>query len=120
MGGAFFPGRIEQMVGYALDSVDASTEQKQKIRSVAERTADDIFALREKHLAGRKQIGEALAAPTIDRGKIEALRVEQMKLAEDASKRITLAVADAAEVLTPAQRADLAKRIEARRRWFRG
>jgi Spy/CpxP family protein refolding chaperone len=114
------PGRIERMVDRALGSVDASTEQKQKVRTIAERTADDIFALRDKHLEGRKLIGEALAGPSVDRGKIEALRADQMKLADEASKKITQAVADAAEVLTPAQRAELAKRIEQRRRWFRG
>lgn len=119
-GGFLMPSRIEWAVDRALWSVDATTEQRKKITAIAERAADDLFALREEHLAGRKQISEALAAPTVDRAKIEALRVAQVKLADTASQRVTAALAEAAEVLTPAQRADLARRIEARRRWFRG
>jgi Spy/CpxP family protein refolding chaperone len=119
-GGFLLPSRLEWMIDRALWSVDATSEQRKKITAIAERAADDVFALREEHLAGRKQIGEALAAPTIDHARVEALRLSQMKLADTASQRITAAVLEAAEVLTPGQRADLARRIEARRRWFRG
>lgn len=118
-GGFFGPSRIEFAVDRALQSVDASSDQRHKITGIVERAADDLLVLRDKHLEGRKQIGEALAAPAIDRARIEALRVEQMRLAETASKRVADAAADAAEVLTPEQRADLARRIELRRRWFR-
>ena len=63
----------------------------------------------------RRQMHEALAAPTIDRTKIESLRADRMKLADAASQRMTTALVDAAEVLTPAQRADLASRFQRRR-----
>ena len=115
-----FPGRIERAVDRALRSVDASREQRDKITTILDRAVDDIFALREKHLDGRRQIRDALAASTIDRTRIETLRGEQMTLAETASKRITDAFADAAEVLTPEQRSQLARRIERWQRWFRG
>jgi Spy/CpxP family protein refolding chaperone len=79
-----------------------------------------IFELRAKHLEARKQVITLLAAPTIDRPKLEALRTDQMKLADAATKRVSDAVADVAEVLTPAQRADLANRVERWQRWRRG
>ena len=116
----FFPdpiGRGVERLGWA---VDASSEQKAKIDAVAQKAADDLFELRAKHLEARKQIIATLAAPTIDRARLEALRVDQMKLAETATKRISDAVADIAEVLTPGQRADLAQRIERWQRWRRG
>ena len=116
----FFPGPIERGVERLGWATDASTEQKQKINAVAQKAADDIFALRAKHLEARKQVIDTLAAPTVDRAKLEALRADQMKLAETATKRITDAVADIADVLTPAQRADLAQRVERWQRWFRG
>ena len=81
--------------------------RRQKINAIAQKAADDIFALRAKHLEARKQIIDTLAAPTIDRAKLEALRADQMKLADAATKRVTDAVADIGDVLTPAQRADL-------------
>jgi hypothetical protein len=43
-----------------------------------------------------------------------------MKLADAATKRVTDAVADIGDVLTPAQRADLGQRVERWQRWFRG
>ncbi len=116
MGGdrMFFPGPIERGVERLGWVTDASTEQKQKINAIAQKTADDIFALRAKHLEARKQVIDTLAAPTVDRAKLETLRADQMKLAETATKRVTDAVADIADVLTPAQRADLGQRVE---RW---
>jgi len=111
-GPMFGPGSVERMVERLARATDASSDQKQKINTIAQNAAADVLALREKHLAGRQQMREILAAPTIDRAKMETVRAEQLKLADLASKRITAAMADAAEVLTPAQRADLGKRIE--------
>jgi Spy/CpxP family protein refolding chaperone len=112
-GGQFLtPGRIERMVNRVLWVVDGSTDQKQKIGAILRSAADDLYPLREKHMEGRQQIREVLAAPTIDRAKLEALRVQQMQLADTASKRLTAAIADAGDVLTPAQRADLGKRFD--------
>jgi protein CpxP len=115
MGGSFLtPGRIERMVNRLAWAVDASSEQKQKLTAIVQRAADDLAPLREKHMEFRRQVREVLAAPTVDRGKLEALRSDHMKLADDASRRITTALADAADVLTPAQRGDLARRLEQR------
>jgi periplasmic protein CpxP/Spy len=116
----FFPGRIERGVDRLGWAVDASSEQKQKINAITQKAADDIFELRTKHFEARKQVIALLAAPAIDRPKLEVLRADQMKLAETATKRVTDAVADIAEVLTPAQRADLANRLERWQRWRRG
>jgi Spy/CpxP family protein refolding chaperone len=116
----FSPGRIERMLDRVLDRVDASTEQRQKITRIVERAADDVLAFRDKHLEGRKQLREVLAAQTIDRGKLEALRTEQLQLADGASKRITDALAEAAEVLNPSQREELSRTIDRWQRWRRG
>jgi Spy/CpxP family protein refolding chaperone len=116
----FFPGPIERGVERLGWITDASTEQKAKINAIAQKAADDIFALRQKHLEARKQVLDTLAAPTVDRARLETLRTDQMKLAETATKRITDAVANVAEVLTPAQRAELGQRVERWQRWFRG
>jgi len=112
-GGQFLtPGRIERIVNRVLWVVDGSSDQKQKIGGILRTAADDLYPLREKHMEGRRQMREVLAAPTVDRTKLEALRVEQMQLADTASKRITAAIADAADVLTPAQRTELGKRFD--------
>jgi len=75
--------------------------------------------VREKARAARKQAVGLLAADHIDRGAIETLRAEQIQLAEQASKRFTQALADVAEVLTPAQRKQIAERMESFGRGWR-
>jgi Spy/CpxP family protein refolding chaperone len=60
--------------------------------------------LRDQRLANRKAMQEALQAPTIDPAKIESIRAEQMKIADESSKRFTKALTDAGNVLTAQQR----------------
>jgi len=55
-----------------------------------------------------------LAAPTIDRAALEQVRVAQMQSADARSRRTLQAMADAAEVLTPEQRAKAAERMRRR------
>lgn len=110
-----YPGAIERRVNRVLGIVDASTEQKQKVRAIFEKAANDVYGSRDKRVENRRATAEALAAATIDHAKVEQLRQDRMKLADATSKRMTDALVEAAEVLTPAQRADLAARIERRR-----
>jgi len=113
--GMLFPGAIERRVNRVLGAVDASTEQRQKVRQILEAAGNDLYPIRQQRMENRRQIAAALAASTIDRAKIEQLRQDQLKLNDTASKRFTDALTEAAEVLTPAQRAELAKRMERRR-----
>jgi Spy/CpxP family protein refolding chaperone len=54
---------------------------------------------------------ELLLAPSVDRAQIEALRAEQVRALDEASKRLVGAFGDAAELLTPEQRAALAEEM---------
>jgi Spy/CpxP family protein refolding chaperone len=114
-GRMLYPGAIERGVNRVLGAVDASSEQRQKVRAIFERAADDLHGLRQQRADNRRQIAQALTEATIDRTKIETLRAERVKLSDATSKRLTDALVDAAEVLTPAQRADLGRRFERRR-----
>jgi periplasmic protein CpxP/Spy len=110
-----YPGAIERRVNRVLGAVDASTEQKQKARAIFEKAANDLYGMRDKRTENRRAMREALAAATIDHAKVEQLRQDRMKLADATSKRLTDAMVEAAEVLTPAQRGDLAARMKHRR-----
>ena len=66
-------------------------------------------AAHEAHSAAFRQFHEAMTAPSIDRARLESLRAEQIKSFDETSKRLVTAISDAAEVLTPEQRAALAK-----------
>ena len=71
----------------------------------------DVLPARERAFAARRQARELLTATTIDRAAIEKLRADQIALADSVSKRVTQALGDAAEVLSPEQRRKLSDRI---------
>jgi Spy/CpxP family protein refolding chaperone len=85
----------------------------------------ELLPLREKAMSSRQRGRELLTATTIDRAAIETLRTEQMALADQATRRISQALADAATVLSPEQRRKLADRMDrwrsfAHAPWHRG
>ena len=110
---------LERMLKHLYVEIDATDEQEQKLAPIVKEAVKDLLPLREKMRAARKQAVELLTRDTIDRGAIEALRAEQFQFAEQASRRIAQSLADAAEVLTPAQRKELAARVEKHRRGWR-
>ena len=121
MGGFVDPElRVERMIKHLAVEVDATADQQAKLVAIAKGAVKDLLPLREKALATRRQAIDLLSAATVDRAAIERLRTEQLALAETASKRVAQAIGDAAEVLTPAQRKDLADRAGPWARWHRG
>lgn len=111
--------RVDKAVDWVLSDVQASAEQKQKVAGIARQAIGELAPLRDQHRAARKRAVELLAAPSVDRAAMESLRAEQMQLAEQASRRMTQALADVADVLTPEQRGRLKERLDKRmgRRW---
>jgi Spy/CpxP family protein refolding chaperone len=95
-----------------LTKIGASDAQKTQIEAILKPALDDMKATHEAHFAAFKQFHEAISAPSIDRAQLETLRVAQVKLLDEASKRLVIAISDAAEVLSPDQRAALAQEIE--------
>jgi protein CpxP len=110
---------LDRMLKHLYVEIDATDEQKQRLAPIVKQAAKDLLPLREKMHAAHKQAIELLTGDTIDRGAIEALRAQQLQLAEPASRRIAQALGDAAEVLTPAQRRELAARVEKHHRGWR-
>lgn len=106
--------RIDKTVKWVLDDVNATDEQKRKVSEIAKSAMRDLLPLRDQHRATRSQAIDLLSRPAIDRDAIEQLRASELQLAEAASKRISQALADTAEVLTPEQRVKLAERIKTR------
>lgn len=113
--GQMDPARMDEHMERMLArlAADATAEQKAKIKDIAKAAMGDLKGIHGQIRDGRKKGLALLTAPSIDRTAIESLRIEQMRLAEQASQRISKALADAAEVLTPAQRAKIAEKIAA-------
>lgn len=119
-GGPIDPARLDEhldrMLKHLYVEIDATEAQRQKLEPIIKQAANELMPLREKVREARRQGMALLTAPSIDRGAIEHLRVEQIAAADDASKRFVRALADVADVLTPEQRKTVAARMEHRRR----
>jgi Spy/CpxP family protein refolding chaperone len=106
--------RIERFIGHLAVEVDATPEQKQKLSTIAKGAAHDLAPLRSQSMELRKQGVALFTAPQVDKSAVEQLRVKRMQNADAASRRITQALTEAADVLTPEQRKKAAERA---RRW---
>ena len=106
--------RIERFIGHLAVDVDATPEQRQKLTVIAKGAAHDLAPLRTQSRELRKQGVALFTAPSVDKNAVEQLRVKRMQNADAASRRISQALTDAADVLTPEQRKKAAERA---RRW---
>jgi protein CpxP len=109
---------LDRMLKHLYVEIDATEEQKRRLEPIAKQAAKDLLPLRDNLRAGRGQAIELLTQERVEPRAIEALRAKQIELADQASRRLTQAIAEAAEVLTPAQRKELA--AHAARRWGHG
>jgi periplasmic protein CpxP/Spy len=95
-----------------LTKAGASDVQKSQIEALLKPALAEMKTAHESHSAAFKQFHDAITAPSIDRARLEALRAGQLKSLDEASKRLVTAISDAAEVLSPDQRAALAAEME--------
>ena len=111
--------KLDAMVAWVLSDIDATPEQRERVATILKGAVNDLAPLRQTHLTARRESVQLMAAPTIDKARLEALRVQQMQLGDSASRRMLQAITDAAEVLNPDQRARLigkwSERMERRR-----
>jgi periplasmic protein CpxP/Spy len=106
--------RFQAHVKHVLAEVDATPEQQARVDEIVQAAAKDLKTLHEQNAGGFAELHNLFTAPTIDRGRLEQLRARHIAAMDAASQRCTTALADAAEVLTPEQRASLGKKMEKR------
>lgn len=119
------PGKMaahmENRLRSTLDDVGATAEQQDQVAQIFKTAAQDLRALKDQYPSGAHQeLHQILTGPNIDRNRLEMLRAEHIRFADEASKRLTLALADAAEVLTPEQRAAVTEKMAKKRRHWHG
>ncbi len=112
--------RVDRAVRHVAVEIDATSEQQDKLRSIAKAAVKDLIPMREKARAARERGASLLTQPKLDRTAIEAFRTEQMALADAASKRFAQALADVAEVLTAEQRQKVQEHLQWRKNRWRG
>jgi len=88
----------------------ATKQDRDDLQGGDQRSGTNAFATH----AGAQAVA-AIADTANDRSRqVEQLRVQQMQLGETASRRITQAILDAADVLTVVQRTQLAQKLQER------
>ncbi|HEV3011242.1 MAG TPA: Spy/CpxP family protein refolding chaperone [Burkholderiales bacterium] len=108
--------RLDRMLKHLYVEIDATEAQKRELEPIVKQAAKDLLPLRENLHAGRRDAIALLSQDRIDPAALEALRAKQIGLADEASRRLTRAIAEAADVLTPAQRKELAAHVARRHR----
>jgi periplasmic protein CpxP/Spy len=114
-GGGMGKGFVDRGFGRMMDEIGASQEQADSLRGIFEATRDDLMPARADFEAFHTELTALISAPQIDREAAERMRTERIEAIDQASRRVTEAFIEAAEVLTPEQRLVLAENMKDRR-----
>ena len=106
--------RLEWRIGRLVQDLGGTAEQKSRLVAIASAAVADMRPLRDQARQARLRGLELLSAPVIDKVALEQARLAQVQAVDARSRRMTQALADAAEVLTPAQRVQAAARVKER------
>ena len=103
---------IDQMIEKIAP--DATAQQKARLAEIAKSAFADLQPVHAQLRDAHKRAHDLLMQPVIDRVALEALRAEQVQRLDAISKRLLSAVEDAADILTPEQRARFAEHMQKR------
>jgi Spy/CpxP family protein refolding chaperone len=106
---AAMDAHIDKMV--AQFAGGASPDQQARVAAIAKAAVADLRPAHEQLRLAHARAHALLMAPVIDRAALEQLRAAQMQQVDFITRRILAAVEDAAEVLTPEQRAAFAEHL---------
>lgn len=104
---------IEKVIAHVVP--DGSEQQKAELGRIVKVALQDLRPIYEQNKAIKDRIKTILQQPQLDRNAMEQWRQDEMRLADNASKRVMQAVADCGDILTPEQRVKLAQQLERRR-----
>ncbi len=99
---------VEFRVHKALKQVNATDAQEQQIMGIVDGLFAQHQAMAGVHRQYHDRLVAALTGPTVDRAAIEAVRADAMTKLDQGTKDLAQALGDIAQVLTPAQRQQLA------------
>ena len=112
---AMAPAAMDAHIDKIVDqfAADASADQKARVAAIAKAAMADLRPEHAQMREAHARVHALLMAPVIDRAALEQLRAAQMQQMDFISRRILAAVEDAADVLTPEQRATFADHLKA-------
>ena len=107
--------QVEDVAKLILEEIDATESQQERVERIVDDVVSELQDLADQHHRNHKALHEQFEAPKIDREAMEAIRKDEIQLADTASKRILNALADVGEVLSPEQRQELMNHTRAHR-----
>jgi len=100
------------MLDRMLDDVQATDSQRDQLRKIAESARADLQPTGEAARADHTRLAELFSQPAVDPAAVEALRQQMLARHDQVTKRLNVAMLDAAKVLTVEQRQQLAERMK--------
>jgi Spy/CpxP family protein refolding chaperone len=113
--GMMGPGFRKEHMDKMLTSAGATDAQKTQIQTIWQNLRPQLRPLHKQHADLRHQLGEAIAAPSIDQAKVEQLRKQSVQTMDQISALVTQGMVQSAQVLTPAQRQTVLQQMEQHR-----
>jgi periplasmic protein CpxP/Spy len=105
--------QMEAHLDKALAAAEATPEQSARIHQILGGAMQKLMPLHKQDADQHAYLHRLFTSPTIDRAAIEQQRAQHVADFDQESRILATAFADAAEVLTPAQRATLASKMQA-------
>jgi Spy/CpxP family protein refolding chaperone len=100
---------IETMI--AQCAADAGSDRKARLVAIANAAIDELGPTHEQFRRDHARAHALLTASVVDRAALEQWRTAQIQLMDIMSRRVLTAAEDAAELLSPEQRASCAGRL---------
>ncbi len=109
---------IERRIEGFLDGVDATDDQRTRIKATLARLRPEMKALHADKARLRDAGKKALAANPLDAAEVERLRREVLALADKGTSLMSRALVEVGNTLTPEQRREVLQHLERRHgRW---
>lgn len=109
---------MQKRIDHLLGAAGASDGQKVQVKAIWDNLRPQLKAVHKQHADIRHQMGEVLAAATIDPAQVEQLRKKSVESMDKISGLMTQGIVASAQVLTPDQRKVVLQKLEERRRHF--
>jgi periplasmic protein CpxP/Spy len=99
------------MLDRLLDEVQASDSQRDQLHRIAESAQADLKPPADAARADHTRMVELFAQPSVDAVALESLRQKMLARHDQLTRRVNVAMLDAAKVLTPEQRQQMAEHL---------
>jgi Spy/CpxP family protein refolding chaperone len=110
---AMSPEALKAHIDQAIEECagDASPDSKARLAAIASAAVDELRPTHDQFRKDHARVHALMMAPVLDRAALEQWRAAQIQSIDAMSRRVLTAAEDAADLMTPEQRARCAGRL---------